>query len=234
MKSLLSLTDNEQRKIPDMKPGDTVRVHTKIVEGTKERIQVFEGVVLRVKGSGNSQSFTVRKLSYGIGVERVFLAQSPKLAKIEIKKRAKVRRAYLTYLRELRGKAAKLKDQKFDVLAVNTVVEDLKPEDLAPATETEDAIDAEITELDVTEVEDNEIVSDEVSTEEIAKAEDKEANAEDLTTSAEQEDDHQEIQKEEIAEGLDKANHDLEKGKAGEGVAVEKNTEDDKPETKEK
>jgi len=231
MKALLSLTDNEQRKIPDIKPGDTVRVHTKIVEGTKERIQVFEGVVLRVKGSGNAQTFTVRKLSYGIGVERTFLAQSPKLAKIEIKKRAKVRRAYLTYLRELRGKAAKLKDKRFDMLAVNTIEEDLKPEDLAPA---EEVLDAEITELDVVATQDNELESDEVSTEEIAIAEDREADAEDVVTEAELEDDHQEIQKEEVAAGVDQAEADLEKGKDGEGAEVEKVTEEQEAEKEEK
>jgi len=231
MKALLSLTDNEQKKIPDIKPGDTVRVHTKIVEGTKERIQVFEGVVLRVKGSGNAQTFTVRKLSYGIGVERTFLAQSPKLAKIEIKKRAKVRRAYLTYLRELRGKAAKLKDKRFDVLAVNTVEEDLKPEDLAPA---EEILDAEITELDATAIADNELESDEVSIEEIATAEDAEADAEDAVTEAEEEDDHQEIQKEEVAAGVDKAEADLEKGKDGEGAEAEKVAEEQEAENEEK
>ena len=106
MKLIETLHQNQIKNVPDLKPGDTVRVHTKIIEGSKERIQIFEGVVIRVKGSGIGQTFTVRKLSYGIGVERTFLIQSPKVAKIEIKKRAKVRRAYLTYLRGLRGKAA--------------------------------------------------------------------------------------------------------------------------------
>jgi large subunit ribosomal protein L19 len=231
MESLLALTDKEQKKVPDIKPGDTVRVHTKIVEGSKERVQVFEGVVLRVKGSGNAQSFTVRKLSYGIGVERTFLAQSPKLTKIEIKKRAKVRRAYLTYLRELRGKAAKLKDRRFDSLAVNTVEEDLKPEDLAPPTNNEsvqsaEEIDAEITEL-TTEAEDT---KEEISTEDIAQAEDKQAAEGDHVSEAELEDDHQEIQKEETDEGIEKAEADLEKGKDGEGAKVEKVSEDIAPE----
>jgi len=234
MKALLDLTTKNQKAVPDLKPGDTVRVHTKIIEGSKERIQVFEGVVLRVKGSGNAQSFTVRKLSYGIGVERTFLAQSPRLTKIEIKKRAKVRRAYLTYLRELRGKAAKLKDQRFDALAVNVKEEELKPEDLAPAEEAEDAEDAAITELDETEVQDIELETDEVTTEEIAKAEDQEADAEDLVTEAEAEDDHQLVQEEEIAEGVEKAEEDLEKGKDGEGAEVEKNTEDGEAEKEEK
>jgi large subunit ribosomal protein L19 len=191
MNPLASLTDKQQKSVPDLKAGDTVRVHTKIVEGSKERIQVFEGVVLRVKGSGNAQTFTVRKLSYGIGVERTFLAQSPKLAKIEIKKRAKVRRAYLTYLRELRGKAAKLKDQKFDVLAVNTVEEELKPEDMVKA---DVVTDAELTEL----TEEAEDIKAETSTEEIAKEESREVASEDVVSEEEKENDHQELEKEEV------------------------------------
>jgi len=228
MKALLSLTEKQQKNVPDLKSGDTVRVHTKIIEGNKERIQIFEGVVLRVKGSGNAQTFTVRKLSYGIGVERTFLAQSPKLAKIEIKKRAKVRRAYLTFLRDLRGKAAKLKDQRFDALAVNVKEEELKPEDLAPAT-VEENLDAEVTEL-TEEVED---IKDEISTEEIAKEEAKEVANEDVATTEESEDDHQVIQEEEVAEGVEKAESDLEKGKDGEGAEVEKVTEDAEPEKEE-
>lgn len=229
MKELISLTEKQQKKVPDLKPGDTVRVHTKIIEGSKERVQVFEGVVLRVKGSGNGQSFTVRKLSYGIGVERTFLAQSPKLAKIEIKKRAKVRRAYLSYLRELRGKAAKLKDQKFDVLAVNTVPEELKPEDLAPAVEAEEKLDADITEL----TEEAEDIKDDISTENLAKEENKVAAKEDSVSAEELESDHQEIQKEEITEGVEKAKVDLERGKDGEGAEIEKNIEDAEPEKEE-
>lgn len=223
MKALLSLTDKEQKNIPDIKPGDVVRVHTKIVEGAKERVQIFEGVVLRVKGSGNAQSFTVRKLSYGIGVERTFLAQSPKLAKIEIKKRANVRRAYLTYLRDLRGKASKLKDQRFDSLAVNVKEEELKPEDLAPASEE---LDAEVTEL-TEEVED---IKDDVNIDDVVKEENKEAAE---IESDEEGNDHQVDQEEEIAKGIEQAEHDLEKGKDGEGAEVEKSTEDTEPEKEE-
>lgn len=229
MKAITDFTDKQLKNVPDVKPGDTVRVHTKIIEGTKERIQVFEGVVIRVKGGGVQQSFTVRKISYGIGVERTFLIQSPKLAKIEIRKRANVRRAYLTFLRDLRGKAAKLKDQRFDSLAVN-VVEELKPEDLAPASED---LDAEVTELDVTEVEDSELESDEISINEIEKAENKEANAEDVVTADEAESDHQMIQEVEVAEGIEKAEADLERGKDGEGAEVEKSTEATEPEKEE-
>lgn len=228
MIDLATLTEKQQKNVPDLKPGDTVRVHTKIIEGSKERIQVFEGVVLRVKGSGNGQTFTVRKLSYGIGVERTFLSQSPKLAKIEIKKRANVRRAYLTYLRELRGKAAKLKDLRFDVLAVNIKEEELRPEDLAPAT-ADEALDADLTEL-TDEAED---IKDDTSTEDLAKAENKTAAHEDAVTTEEAEDDHQVIQATEIAEGVTRAAIDLERGKDGEGAEVEKSTEDTEPEKEE-
>jgi large subunit ribosomal protein L19 len=96
--------------IPDFKPGDTVRVHVKVVEGSRERIQVFEGVVIARRGGGIRESFTVRRVSYGIGVERVFPLHSPRVAKIEVVRRGRVRRAKLYYLRNLTGKAARIKD----------------------------------------------------------------------------------------------------------------------------
>ena len=94
---------------PEFRPGDTVRVHVRILEGDKERIQVFEGVVIRKKRGGIGASFTVRKVSYGVGVERVFPLHSPMIAKIELVSRGKVRRSRLFYLRELSGKAARIK-----------------------------------------------------------------------------------------------------------------------------
>ncbi|HHW99312.1 MAG TPA: 50S ribosomal protein L19 [Firmicutes bacterium] len=96
--------------IPDFKPGDTVRVHVKVEEGSRERIQVFEGVVIARRGGGIRESFTVRRVSYGIGVERVFPLHSPRVAKIEVVRRGRVRRAKLYYLRNLTGKAARIKD----------------------------------------------------------------------------------------------------------------------------
>ncbi|AMX84059.1 50S ribosomal protein L19 [Geobacillus subterraneus] len=96
--------------LPDFRPGDTVRVHVKVVEGNRERIQVFEGVVIKRRGAGISETFTVRKVSYGVGVERTFPVHTPKIAKLEIVRRGKVRRAKLYYLRELRGKAARIKE----------------------------------------------------------------------------------------------------------------------------
>jgi large subunit ribosomal protein L19 len=96
-------------QIPDFRVGDTVKVHTKISEGDKERIQVFEGVVIRKKRGHVSTTFTVRKMSYGVGVERIFPLFSPRIDKIEVAASGKVKRARLFYLRELQGKAARLK-----------------------------------------------------------------------------------------------------------------------------
>ncbi len=97
---------------PEFRPGDTLRVHVKVVEGQRERIQVFEGVVIKKRGSGISQTFTVRKVSNGVGVERTFPLHSPKIDKIEVVRRGKVRRAKLYYLRNLRGKAARIKEAR--------------------------------------------------------------------------------------------------------------------------
>jgi len=98
--------------IPNFDAGDTVRVHTKIREGDKERVQVFEGVVLRVKKAGLRSTFTVRKISYGIGVERIFPMHSPRIEKIEVVTGGAVRRARIYYLRNLRGRAARLKEEE--------------------------------------------------------------------------------------------------------------------------
>lgn len=95
---------------PNFGSGDTVRVHVKVKEGEKERIQVFEGVVLGRRGAGLRESFTVRKISYGVGVERIFPVHSPRLDRIEVVRRGRVRRAKLYYLRSLRGKAARLEE----------------------------------------------------------------------------------------------------------------------------
>lgn len=96
--------------IPDFRPGDTVRVHAKVVEGTRERIQIFEGVVISRKGQGISEMYTVRKISSGIGVERTFPIHTPRVDKIEVVRYGKVRRAKLYYLRALQGKAARIKE----------------------------------------------------------------------------------------------------------------------------
>lgn len=110
--SLVQEITKEQLRtnLPKFRPGDTLKVYVKVIEGTRERIQLFEGVVIRRHGGGISETFTVRKVSYGVGVERTFPLHSPKLDKIEVARRGKVRRAKLYYLRELRGKAARIKE----------------------------------------------------------------------------------------------------------------------------
>ncbi len=98
--------------IPDFRPGDTVKVHVKVVEGNKTRIQVFQGVVIARQGDGVRETFTVRKVSYGVGVERTFPLHTPIIDKVELVSRGDVRRAKLYYLRDLRGKAAKIKERR--------------------------------------------------------------------------------------------------------------------------
>ena len=97
-------------KIPDIKPGDLVKVHSKMKEGKKERVIFFQGIVIQLRGAGQSRTFTVRKISAGIGVERIFPFQSPIITKIEIKKKGKVRRAKLNYLRQRKGRKMKIKE----------------------------------------------------------------------------------------------------------------------------
>ncbi|OPA77561.1 50S ribosomal protein L19 [Paenibacillus selenitireducens] len=105
------ITQEQLRKdLPNFRPGDTLKVHVKVIEGSRERIQLFEGVVIKRRGGGISETFTVRKISYGVGVERTFPLHSPKIEKIEVARRGKVRRAKLYYLRNLRGKAARIKE----------------------------------------------------------------------------------------------------------------------------
>lgn len=98
--------------LPEFRPGDTVRVYVRVREGDKERVQPFEGVVIRKRGGGLSATFTVRKVSYGVGVERTFLLHSPWLERIEVRRRGRVRRSRLYYLRERRGKAARVKERR--------------------------------------------------------------------------------------------------------------------------
>ena len=98
--------------IPDFRPGDTLKVHVRVTEGNRSRIQVFQGVVIRRQGSGSRETFTVRKISYGVGVERTFPVHSPSIDKIEPVTRGRVGRAKLYYLRDLRGKAARIKERR--------------------------------------------------------------------------------------------------------------------------
>ena len=107
------IEEEQMRKdLPDFRPGDTVRVHVRVVEGARERVQVYEGVVIKIKGGGLRETFTVRRVTYGVGVERTFPLHSPRLDKIEVARRGVVRRAKLYYLRGLSGKAARIRDRR--------------------------------------------------------------------------------------------------------------------------
>ena len=112
--NIIQALEQEQLRsdIPDFAPGDTVRVHVKVVEGTRERIQMFEGVVIARQGTGVRETFTVRRISYGVGVERTFPVHSPRLDKIDVVRRGIVRRAKLYYLRNLTGKAARIREKR--------------------------------------------------------------------------------------------------------------------------
>ncbi|MEA1961807.1 MAG: 50S ribosomal protein L19 [Bacillota bacterium] len=114
MNDIIRAIEEEQIKqdIPSFGPGDTLKVHVKVVEGTRERIQIFQGTVLKIRGTGISQTFTVRKIAFGVAVERTFMMNSPKIDHIEITRRGKVRRARLFYLRERTGKKARVKEKR--------------------------------------------------------------------------------------------------------------------------
>jgi len=113
--NVVEMLEMEQMRsdIPDFKPGDTVKVYARIKEGEKERIQVFQGVVIRKRKGNTGATFTVRKVSYGIGVERIFPLHSPNIDKVEVVSKGKVRRSRLYYLRNLRGRAARIKEKRF-------------------------------------------------------------------------------------------------------------------------
>ena len=122
-----------KKDIPVFKAGDTVRVAVKVVEGDNERVQLFDGVVVARRGSGISGSFTVRKISFGVGVERIFPIHSPRIEKIEVLKFGKVRRAKLNYLKSLSGKAARLQEKAKVIPGAETVAETVTEETVAPA-----------------------------------------------------------------------------------------------------
>lgn len=203
-----------------MQSGDTVRVHQRIREGNKQRVQVFEGVVIRTHRLNSvSATLTVRRIASGIGVEKTYLIHSPSLDRIEIIRRAKVRRNFLSYLRERRGKSARLKEVSFDREAanagmVNAVAAGDAPESgLADDTVTDDAT-AEVThlpahdpdlELDAGESTD-ELKEADISTEDLAKEENKAAAADDASSSDGGTDggDESEIEREEAEQKIDK------------------------------
>ncbi|MBU5254737.1 MULTISPECIES: 50S ribosomal protein L19 [Tissierella] len=112
---IIKMLEDEQLRndLPKFNVGDTVQVHYKVVEGTRERIQVYEGTVIKIQGGGARETFTVRRLSYGVGVERTFPIHSPRIEKLVVTRKGKVRRAKLYYLRDRQGKAAKVKEKRF-------------------------------------------------------------------------------------------------------------------------
>ena len=190
---ILKSIEHEQmkNKIPELKIGNTVRVHVRVKEGNRERIQVFEGIIIKKQGGGVNATFTVRKISYGVGVEKTFLVHSPRIEKVEVVRVGKARRAKLYYLRDRIGKAAKTKEQvgaRIETREI-TVKEDVAPVESAPeeapAIETTEVVKEEVvdtvTETPVEEVktetveEAKETATEEVKTEEKASEEDKKA-----------------------------------------------------------
>ena len=177
--------------IPSFRPGDTVKVHVRVVEGSRERVQVFQGVVIGRQNGGLRETFTVRKISFGVGVERTFPVHSPSIAKLEIVSRGQVRRAKLYYLRELRGKKARIKERRIDetkLAAMEDVaalaaqeaaaeeVADGTVVDSAEATEgSEESEPVEATEVDEPEVSETTEVADEPKVIEAADEEKAEA-----------------------------------------------------------
>jgi large subunit ribosomal protein L19 len=126
--------------IPEFRPGDTVKVHVRVVEGNRERLQVFQGVVIRRSGGGLRETFTVRKISFGVGVERTFPVHSPSIAKLEIVQRGRVRRAKLYYLRDLRGKKARIRERRID--DAKLAVMEAAAVEAALEAEVDEAVDA--------------------------------------------------------------------------------------------
>ncbi len=137
--------DSLRDDIPDFRPGDTVKVHVRVVEGNRERVQVFQGAVMRRQGGGVQETFTVRKVSFGVGVERTFPVHSPTIAKIEVATLGDVRWAKLYYLRDRHGKAAKIKERRIPrgkAVADAAVEEDVENVDLDAEIEEVDEVDA--------------------------------------------------------------------------------------------
>jgi large subunit ribosomal protein L19 len=129
-----------KKRVPELRPGDTVRVHAKVVEGTRERVQIFEGLVIRVTGAGLRRNFTVRRVTHGVGVERTFLLHSPRLDKIDVVRHGDVRQARLYYLREKVGKQGRIRERRAKVGAVALLAEEQEEEaEEEPAPEAGEA-----------------------------------------------------------------------------------------------
>jgi large subunit ribosomal protein L19 len=149
--------DSLRSDIPEFRPGDTVKVHVRVVEGNRERVQVFQGAVMRRQGGGVSETFTVRKVSFGVGVERTFPVHSPTIAKIEVATLGDVRRAKLYYLRERHGKAAKIKERRVargkaaSAMAAEAAVDEVDEDELLE----DEVLDEDL--ADIEAVEDEEV-----------------------------------------------------------------------------
>jgi len=170
--------------IPAFRPGDTVKVHVRVVEGSRERVQVFQGVVIRRQNGGLRETFTVRKISFGVGVERTIPVHSPSIAKIEIVSRGAVRRAKLYYLRDLRGKKARIKERRLDDAKLAALDEAAEAAQLAAAADAEDAgspddeAEAEPVEAEASEAEAGEAEAGEAEASAETEASEAEASAE--------------------------------------------------------
>lgn len=172
--------------LPDFRPGDTVKVHVRVVEGNRERVQVFQGVVIRRSGGGLRETFTVRKISFGVGVERTFPVHSPSIAKLELVQRGRVRRAKLYYLRDLRGKKARIKERRIDevkLAAMEAAAAEAAAEgdeDVVEAVEAEGATEASAEQAPETDDSEQEAPADpvaEADEEQAAEADEEKAEA---------------------------------------------------------
>ena len=178
---IIKSIEHEQlkNKIPDLRVGDTVKVHAKIKEGNRERIQVFEGIIIKKQGGGINETFTVRRISYGVGVEKTFLVHSPNVEKVEVTRVGKARRAKLYYLRDRVGKAAKTKEKVGARIETREIVvkEEIVPGEADVVEEVTDIVPEEIANVENTEtvetpaVETKEEVKVETPVEEVKEAE---------------------------------------------------------------
>ena len=167
--------DSLRSDIPAFRPGDTVKVHVRVVEGNRERVQVFQGAVMRRQGGGVSETFTVRKVSFGVGVERTFPLHSPTIAKIEVATLGDVRRAKLYYLRQRHGKAAKIKERRGVRVGPAAAAVDVGPADVVD--EDLDVDELEELEVDVAEKADSEVEAESERVDEVDEAAEEAADA---------------------------------------------------------
>ena len=155
---IIKSIEHEQlkNKIPELRVGDTVRVHAKIKEGNRERIQVFEGIIIKKQGGGVNETFTVRRISYGVGVEKTFLVHSPNVEKVEVTRVGKARRAKLYYLRDRVGKAAKTKEKVGARIETKEIVvkEEIVPGEADVVEEVTDIVPEEVEKVETAPVED--------------------------------------------------------------------------------